>query len=195
MPIMGSFQRSPWKWLDYGSVAPSHLDLSVHLRSYFFVVSGIVPAGIRLGAAVDFLNDPKFDRKTGTHGPFCAPSTKSISWPFGTNCLQKNSRPWLLRFWRLIWRDSTRSTTAKSISRIGLSLPGGQSPLQRSVSKSRPALSHQAAIARGIEALRAGQVGVLITAGGQGTRLGFNLPKSLYKIGPLSGGEFVADPH
>ncbi|NOY30696.1 MAG: UDPGP type 1 family protein [Planctomycetes bacterium] len=39
---------------------------------------------------------------------------------------------------------------------------------------------------RGIEALEAGKVGVLITAGGQGTRLGFDLPKSLYAIGPLS---------
>ncbi len=39
---------------------------------------------------------------------------------------------------------------------------------------------------RGIEALRAGKVGVLLVAGGQGTRLGFELPKSLYPIGPIS---------
>ncbi len=39
---------------------------------------------------------------------------------------------------------------------------------------------------RGVESLRAGEVGVLLTAGGQGTRLGFDLPKSLYPIGPLS---------
>ncbi|QEG37040.1 UTP--glucose-1-phosphate uridylyltransferase [Bythopirellula goksoeyrii] len=45
---------------------------------------------------------------------------------------------------------------------------------------------NQAAIEHGIEALRAGQVGVMITAGGQGTRLGFELPKSLYPIGPIS---------
>jgi len=42
------------------------------------------------------------------------------------------------------------------------------------------------AIERGAAALRAGQVGVLLTAGGQGSRLGFPLPKSLYPIGPLS---------
>jgi len=39
---------------------------------------------------------------------------------------------------------------------------------------------------RGSEALRAGKVGVLLVAGGQGTRLGFELPKSLYPIGPIS---------
>jgi len=39
---------------------------------------------------------------------------------------------------------------------------------------------------RGVETLEAGKVGVLLTAGGQGTRLGFDLPKSLYAIGPLS---------
>jgi UDP-N-acetylglucosamine/UDP-N-acetylgalactosamine diphosphorylase len=39
---------------------------------------------------------------------------------------------------------------------------------------------------RGVEALRAGQIGVLLTAGGQGSRLGFEKPKSLYPIGPIS---------
>ena len=40
---------------------------------------------------------------------------------------------------------------------------------------------------RGIEALRAGQVGALIVAGGQGTQLGFDLPKGMFPIGPISG--------
>ncbi|MBX3426735.1 MAG: UTP--glucose-1-phosphate uridylyltransferase [Pirellulales bacterium] len=43
-----------------------------------------------------------------------------------------------------------------------------------------------AAVARGEEALSAGTIGVLLTAGGQGSRLGFEKPKSLYPIGPLS---------
>lgn len=46
--------------------------------------------------------------------------------------------------------------------------------------------SEQDAIKRGTDALQAGQVGVILTAGGQGSRLGFELPKSLYPIGPLS---------
>jgi len=40
---------------------------------------------------------------------------------------------------------------------------------------------------RGLVALEAGQVGVLLVAGGQGTRLGFDYPKGMFPIGPISG--------
>ncbi|QDT01187.1 UTP--glucose-1-phosphate uridylyltransferase [Adhaeretor mobilis] len=39
---------------------------------------------------------------------------------------------------------------------------------------------------RGKSALATGEMGVLLVAGGQGSRLGFEKPKSLYPIGPLS---------
>ena len=39
---------------------------------------------------------------------------------------------------------------------------------------------------RGWEALRSGKVGVIVVAGGQGTRLGSSSPKGMYPIGPLS---------
>ena len=39
----------------------------------------------------------------------------------------------------------------------------------------------------GEDALRRGEVGFILVAGGQGTRLGFELPKGMYPIGPLSG--------
>lgn len=42
------------------------------------------------------------------------------------------------------------------------------------------------AIARGEAALAAGEVGVLLVAGGQGSRLGFEHPKGLFPIGPVS---------
>jgi UDP-N-acetylglucosamine/UDP-N-acetylgalactosamine diphosphorylase len=44
---------------------------------------------------------------------------------------------------------------------------------------------------RGVEALRAGEIGVLLTAGGQGSRLGFEKPKSLFPIGPISGASLL----
>ncbi len=48
-----------------------------------------------------------------------------------------------------------------------------------------------AARRRGEEALAAGEIGVLLTAGGQGSRLGFDHPKGLYPIGPLSGASLL----
>ncbi len=48
-------------------------------------------------------------------------------------------------------------------------------------------ITSAAAQLRGVQALASGEVGVLLTAGGQGSRLGFELPKSAYPIGPLSG--------
>jgi UDP-N-acetylglucosamine/UDP-N-acetylgalactosamine diphosphorylase len=43
------------------------------------------------------------------------------------------------------------------------------------------------AIQAGEEALRAGHVGAVVVAGGQGTRLGFDKPKGMFPIGPVSG--------
>jgi UDP-N-acetylglucosamine/UDP-N-acetylgalactosamine diphosphorylase len=45
---------------------------------------------------------------------------------------------------------------------------------------------------RGAEELAAGRVGVLVVAGGQGSRLGFDHPKGLYPIGPVSGASLLA---
>lgn len=42
------------------------------------------------------------------------------------------------------------------------------------------------AIRRGQEALGSGEVGALLVAGGQGTRLGFDEPKGVFPIGPIS---------
>ncbi|MEQ8785707.1 MAG: UDPGP type 1 family protein [Pirellulaceae bacterium] len=39
---------------------------------------------------------------------------------------------------------------------------------------------------RGEQALRAGQVGMVLVAGGQGSRLGFEHPKGMFPIGPVS---------
>jgi len=39
---------------------------------------------------------------------------------------------------------------------------------------------------RGAELLRSGQVGMILVAGGLGTRLGFDQPKGLFPLGPLS---------
>jgi len=47
-------------------------------------------------------------------------------------------------------------------------------------------IAPQGAVRRGIEALRDGQIGAVLVAGGQGTRLGFDHPKGMFPIGPVS---------
>ncbi len=46
--------------------------------------------------------------------------------------------------------------------------------------------------ASGAQALRAGEVGFVLVAGGQGTRLGFDHPKGMFPIGPVSGKSLFA---
>ena len=51
----------------------------------------------------------------------------------------------------------------------------------------RPAEGHDAELRRrGIEAFERGEIAFLIVAGGQGTRLGFDHPKGMFEVGPVS---------
>jgi UDP-N-acetylglucosamine/UDP-N-acetylgalactosamine diphosphorylase len=49
-----------------------------------------------------------------------------------------------------------------------------------------PTFSRDQAKQSGTEALAVGKVGVLLVAGGQGTRLGYDHPKGMYPVGPVS---------
>jgi UDP-N-acetylglucosamine/UDP-N-acetylgalactosamine diphosphorylase len=50
-----------------------------------------------------------------------------------------------------------------------------------------PSIAPQDAFDRGQQALSAGQIGVILVAGGQGTRLGSDAPKGMFAVGPVSG--------
>lgn len=52
-------------------------------------------------------------------------------------------------------------------------------------------ISPEAARKIGERSLAAGEIGVLLVAGGQGSRLGFEKPKGLYPIGPVSGASLL----
>jgi len=62
---------------------------------------------------------------------------------------------------------------------------------RRSGTGGSPGISRRAAHDRGEHALRTGNIAVLLTAGGQGSRLGFDLPKALFPIGPISGASLL----
>ena len=57
-------------------------------------------------------------------------------------------------------------------------------PLERDADATRQAAE---AIQRGEDALSAGLVGCVLVAGGQGSRLGFEGPKGMFPVGPVSG--------
>ncbi len=75
------------------------------------------------------------------------------------------------------WAELSRRATPPPAVRLSERASGGGGDL---------GISDEAATKRGVEALAAGKVGVILTAGGQGTRLGFDKPKSEYPIGPIS---------
>jgi len=63
---------------------------------------------------------------------------------------------------------------------------GATLPMAVAADGSGVSWTRQAARQRGEEALRAGEIAVILVAGGQGTRLGFDLPKGMFPVGPIS---------
>lgn len=61
-----------------------------------------------------------------------------------------------------------------------------QSPDAIRLQETQPKYSVAEAIACGEAAIRQGKIGMILVAGGQGTRLGFDLPKGMFRIGPVS---------
>jgi UDP-N-acetylglucosamine/UDP-N-acetylgalactosamine diphosphorylase len=109
----------------------------------------------------------------------------------------------LLAFWDRL-NDGQRENLARQVRRIDFALldrlyarrndqsnirelanraaPPPAIRLNSSQNPFTPAQTRQ----RGREALAAGHVGTILVAGGQGTRLGFDHPKGMYSIGPVS---------
>jgi UDP-N-acetylglucosamine/UDP-N-acetylgalactosamine diphosphorylase len=80
----------------------------------------------------------------------------------------------------------------KAIDRIrGLVKTGGEAVAAPGIMIPGPVVSpktgdSEAALALGENALKSGQVGVILVAGGQGTRLGYDGPKGTYRLAPIS---------
>ncbi len=112
--------------------------------------------------------------------------------------LEKHNQSHLLRFWEKLDQPAQAALLRQIAALDFVSIARMQAMLKAKDAAAaggeiRPAQvveldasTRQRAVARGEEELRAGRVGVVLVAGGQGSRLGFDGPKGAYPIGPIS---------
>ena len=88
-----------------------------------------------------------------------------------------------------LWQAQAQGSPAAAGESLGERAARAQSPAQLVCAPQTPEeeAAWQAARDAGLEALRAGRVAALVVAGGQGTRLGFEHPKGMFPIGPVTG--------
>ncbi len=126
--------------------------------------------------------------------------------------LERHGQDHVLRFWNDL-SEGERGTLLTQIDSLDLGLVDSlthkwirDTPAPAHFSRIEPvpvietgaplSPQNQEAFAAGEAALRAGRVGLVLVAGGQGTRLGFDGPKGAYPIGSVTGRtifEFHAD--
>jgi UDP-N-acetylglucosamine/UDP-N-acetylgalactosamine diphosphorylase len=99
------------------------------------------------------------------------------------NRLSDQERRELLDQLRAIDLDQVRALYSQRDATFRLPAPEGIAPVP--VARLDP--EDHATRQRGEESLRRGEVATLVVAGGQGTRLGFDHPKGMFPIGPVSG--------
>jgi UDP-N-acetylglucosamine/UDP-N-acetylgalactosamine diphosphorylase len=86
-----------------------------------------------------------------------------------------------------VQQRSAAGTNASDKSHWAELASRAESPPAMRLDGSGVPFTREAARERGAELLRSGQVGMILVAGGLGTRLGLDQPKGLFSIGPLSG--------
>jgi UDP-N-acetylglucosamine/UDP-N-acetylgalactosamine diphosphorylase len=82
--------------------------------------------------------------------------------------------------------DRSRAAGADSKSKWAALAAKAEPPQAMRLDGSGARFSPDDARVKGAELLKTGQVGMILVAGGLGTRLGFDQPKGLFELGPLS---------
>ena len=113
--------------------------------------------------------------------------------------LKANSQEHVLAFWKTLGAKERKALLAqietvdfKAIERMRAILAARNDPPAKKAKPVAPKVlelsgkARACAVAAGEKELASGRVGVLLVAGGQGSRLGFDGPKGAYEIGPLS---------
>ena len=85
-----------------------------------------------------------------------------------------------------IWQSSQTKSTDGLSTAERIQKAAAPKTVIRQAKSPEDVASWQAAAALGESELRAGKVAVVTVAGGQGTRLGFDHPKGMFPIGPIS---------
>jgi UDP-N-acetylglucosamine/UDP-N-acetylgalactosamine diphosphorylase len=176
-------------------LAATRLDVDLYLWHGIRAISTVVLAGLRVGERVDFL------MANPTPIPPSREELAARLEPFG--------QQHLVAFWDQL-DASGRARLARQIAAIdfgqmaelfkhvaatqdwaALARRAEPPPAIRMGDRGAARFTADEARARGEQALAAGEVGVLLTAGGQGSRLGFSQPKGMYPIGPVSGASLL----
>lgn len=112
--------------------------------------------------------------------------------------LTQHGQAHVLKFWKQLNERQQQALLSQvaqldfaSITRMQTMLAARGAPAEAGEVVPAPVVEPEAparaaARERGVAALRAGRVGVVLVAGGQGSRLGFEGPKGAFPIGPVS---------
>lgn len=127
------------------------------------------------------------------------PVKASVSHDDALSLLTENGQGHVLGFWKKLG-DSQRAALLAQVGELDFhninrmkqmlaakDKPGQMAPFSPAKAVEMTPKETAAALKAGEDALRAGRVGVVLVAGGQGSRLGYEGPKGCFKVGPVSG--------
>jgi UDP-N-acetylglucosamine/UDP-N-acetylgalactosamine diphosphorylase len=184
-------------WSDLnGTLATTRLDNDLHVWHGIRVISGAVLAGVHLGAWTNILMGK--------------PQSATLNRSELVARLRQHDQEHLLRFWDELDATSCEQLarqigaidfariaalfgqTAEKVDWAALARRAVPPPAIRLTDRvGNGPMNDVEARRRGLASLKAGQIGIILVAGGQGSRLGFEHPKGMFPIGPISGASLM----